>query len=150
MSASDCVFCRIVSGDQPASRIWADDEVLVFLDIAPLNDGHCLVIPREHYEDLHAVPPERVGHLLEVAQAVSRAAGEALGAEGSLLAMNTQVGQTVFHAHVHVVPRWKGDLVVPFKIVNPIRRYRSSARRREVRDRLREAMAAWRPTAPLG
>ena len=145
MAEANCVFFLIVSGAQSASRIWEDDEVLVFLAVAPLNEGHCLVIPREHYDDLHAVPPERVGHLLEVAQAVSRAAEQALGAEGSLLAMHTQVGQTVFHAHIHVIPRWKRDLVIPFKIISPIRRYWSARRRREVHTRLRTAMAEWQP-----
>ena len=121
--SDDCVFCRIVQGTQPAQIVYRDDQVVAFLDIAPIAEGHTLVIPVNHHRDLHDTPAEIAGAMMQVAKRVSGALGPAIGSEGSLLAMNTVIGQTVFHAHVHVIPRNKRDGVIPFRILNPIRRY---------------------------
>jgi histidine triad (HIT) family protein len=106
---SDCVFCAIASGDHPAEIVLADQEVVAFLDSRPLFKGHVLVIPREHYETLADLPAGLVGPLFTRVQAVSAALPAALGAQGTFVAMNNVVSQSVPHVHVHVVPRTRGD-----------------------------------------
>jgi histidine triad (HIT) family protein len=104
-----CTFCRIVAGEAPA-HVVLDDEVAVgFLDIRPLFPGHVLLVPREHVVALPDLPADRVGPLFERAQRVAAAVVEVLGAQGSFVAMNNIVSQSVPHLHVHVVPRTKGD-----------------------------------------
>lgn len=137
----DCVFCRILAGEQPAQIVYRDEQVMAFLDIAPIAEGHTLVIPVNHHTDLHDTPAEVAGAMMQVAQRVSEAIGAGLQSDGSLLAMNTVVGQTVFHAHVHVIPRNRRDGVIPFKILNPIRRYRKG-RMAVVADAIRAALAS--------
>lgn len=104
-----CVFCQIVAGEV-AAHVVLDDEVAVgFLDVRPLFHGHVLVVPRAHVETLADLPADAVGPLFERAQRLSVAVVDALGAEGSFVAMNNRVSQSVPHLHVHVVPRTKGD-----------------------------------------
>lgn len=103
------MFCAVVSGDQPAHVVWADGEVLAFLDIRPLFHGHVLVVPRPHVETLADLPADQVGILFTRVQAISVAVRDAMGAQGSFVAMNNVVSQSVPHLHVHVVPRTKGD-----------------------------------------
>lgn len=136
-----CVFCAIVAGEAPASVLYEDDRVMVFLDIAPMVPGHCLVIPKAHHDCLDDLPAELAGALLAMGTHVSRAIQAGLGAHGTLAAMNTRVGQTVHHAHLHIVPRRRWDGVVPFKLLWPFRRYRSEAHRDAVQRRLVEALA---------
>jgi histidine triad (HIT) family protein len=105
----DCVFCSIVAGDTPA-HVVLDDEVAVgFLDVRPLFPGHVLLVPRDHHETLTDVPPERVGPFFERVQRMASTVQEAMGAQGTFVAMNNTVSQSVPHLHVHVVPRTKGD-----------------------------------------
>jgi len=139
--SEDCVFCRIVAGDQPAQVVYRDAQVVAFLDVAPIAEGHTLIIPVDHHRDLHDTPAELAGRLMAVAKRVSEAVVRGLGADGSLMAMNTVVGQTVFHVHVHVIPRRRRDGVVPFRILNPIRRYRAG-RREVVAQALRDALSS--------
>jgi histidine triad (HIT) family protein len=103
-----CAFCAIAGG-APHNAIYAGERVVAFLDRAPLAAGHTLVIPREHVETVEDVPPELLAPFFEVVQRISRAFGPALGAEGSLVAINTRISQSVPHVHAHVVPRRKGD-----------------------------------------
>jgi histidine triad (HIT) family protein len=104
-----CTFCRIVAGEAPA-HVVLDDEVAVgFLDIRPLFPGHVLLVPREHVVALPDLPSDRVGPLFERAQRIAAAVVDVLGAQGSFVAMNNVVSQSVPHLHVHVVPRTKGD-----------------------------------------
>lgn len=104
-----CTFCRIVAGDAPAHVVLDDDVAMGFLDIRPLFVGHVLLVPREHVEVLPDLPVEHVGPLFERAQRIAAAVVEVLGAQGSFVAMNNTVSQSVPHLHVHVVPRTKGD-----------------------------------------
>jgi histidine triad (HIT) family protein len=104
-----CIFCAIVAGLAPAHRVVEDELCIGFLDTRPLFPGHTLVIPRAHRETLSDVPSEELGPLLANAQRVSRAFGVALGAEGTFVALNDRVSQSVPHVHLHVVPRRKGD-----------------------------------------
>ena len=104
-----CVFCRIVAGAEPAHVAFEDDVAVGFLDIRPLFPGHVLLVPREHVATLADLPEERVGPLFERARLLSAAMPEAMGSQGSFVAMNNTVSQSVPHLHVHVVPRTKGD-----------------------------------------
>jgi histidine triad (HIT) family protein len=104
-----CIFCAIVAGQAPAHRVLEDDVCIAFLDVRPLFPGHTLVIPRVHRETLRDVLREELEPLMASAQRVSRALDAALGAQGTFVALNDRVSQSVPHIHVHVVPRRKGD-----------------------------------------
>jgi histidine triad (HIT) family protein len=103
-----CAFCAIAGG-APHHAVYAGERVVAFLDRAPLVAGHTLVILREHVETVEDVPSELLAPFFEVVQRISRAFGPALGAEGSLVAINTRISQSVRHMHAHVIPRRKGD-----------------------------------------
>ena len=107
--AAPCVFCEIVAGARPAFAVLDDEQVLAFLDTRPLFPGHVLVVPRDHHETLTDLPVELVAPLFVRVQAVAAAVREAMGAEGTFVAMNNTVSQSVPHLHVHVAPRTKGD-----------------------------------------
>jgi histidine triad (HIT) family protein len=104
-----CLFCRIVSNEMPATVVFEDDLSLAFLDHRPLFPGHCLLVPRNHYETLGDLPRDLVGPFFENVQLLTRAVEIALAAEGSFVAMNNRVSQSVPHLHVHIVPRRKKD-----------------------------------------
>ncbi|MGE0878108.1 MAG: HIT family protein [Acidimicrobiia bacterium] len=107
--AGDCVFCEIAN-DRDRSRLVLDDEVCVaFLDRAPLFKGHVLVVPKRHVVTLPDLPVELVGEFFSRVQRVASALPRALNAQGSFVAMNNVVSQSVAHLHVHVVPRTRGD-----------------------------------------
>jgi histidine triad (HIT) family protein len=106
---ASCAFCSIVAGDVPAHVVLDDDVALAFLDIRPLFHGHVLVVPKGHVELLTDLAPDLVGPLFTRVQAVARAVQAACGAQGTFVAMNNKVSQSVPHLHVHVVPRTKGD-----------------------------------------
>jgi len=104
-----CRFCSIVEGASEAWVVFEDDLSMAFLDARPLFPGHCLLIPKRHYEVLPELPPELVGPLFGNAQRLARVMETGLGAEGSFVAINNRVSQSVPHLHVHVVPRRKKD-----------------------------------------
>jgi histidine triad (HIT) family protein len=108
---SDCIFCRIVSGELPCTRIYEDDHVLAFLDIGPIIKGHTLVIPKRHYDPITETPPEVLANLIGVVRAIAIAQVEGLSADGiNVTQANGRVaGQVVPHIHFHVIPRFKGD-----------------------------------------
>src|SRR5215213_1607674 len=108
MDAS-CLFCRIVSGELPASVVYEDDNSVAFLDHRPLFHGHTLLVPREHVETLGELSSKVVAPYFEAAQLLSRAVESGMEAEGTFVAMNNRVSQSVPHLHVHVVPRRKKD-----------------------------------------
>ncbi|MBV8818840.1 MAG: HIT family protein [Acidobacteriaceae bacterium] len=105
----DCVFCQIVSGKVPAAIVWEGPGACAFLDNRPLFPGHCLLIPKEHFETLSDLPPSGIEPLFAAAQMLSRAVESAFAAEGSFVAINNRVSQSVPHLHIHVVPRRKKD-----------------------------------------
>jgi histidine triad (HIT) family protein len=107
--ADDCIFCSIVSGAAEAEIVHADDDSIAFLDARPLFPGHTLLVPRAHHETLADLPEERVGGLFRLTRRLSTAVRDAMGAEGSFVAINNRVSQSVPHLHVHIVPRVKGD-----------------------------------------
>jgi histidine triad (HIT) family protein len=106
---SDCLFCGIVAGTVPAHIVLADDLTVAFLDARPVFKGHVLVVPRAHYVTLADLPADLIGPLFIRVQRVSAAVPAAFGAQGTFVAENNVVSQSVPHLHVHVVPRTKGD-----------------------------------------
>jgi histidine triad (HIT) family protein len=106
---TDCLFCGIAAGTVAAHVVAADQLTVAFLDSRPLFKGHVLVIPREHYVTLADLPAGLVGPLFGRVQRISAVMPAALGAQGSFVASNNIVSQSVPHVHVHVVPRTKGD-----------------------------------------
>jgi histidine triad (HIT) family protein len=109
MADESCLFCRIVSGELPAVIVFEDENTLAFLDHRPLFPGHTLLIPREHFETLGDLPATQVGPLFKNAQLLSRVVETAMDAEGTFVAMNNRVSQSVPHLHVHIVPRRRKD-----------------------------------------
>ena len=105
----NCLFCRIVSGEVSASIVFEDDISTAFLDYRPLFSGHCLLVPKTHFETLTDLPAELLGPLFANAQLLARAIEGALEAEGYFVAMNNRVSQSVPHFHIHVVPRRRKD-----------------------------------------
>jgi histidine triad (HIT) family protein len=105
----DCVFCRIVAGELPAALVLDEPDLVGFLDARPVFKGHVLLVPRVHVVTLPDLPAALRDPFLETAQRLSRAVVEGLGAQGSFVAMNNTVSQSVPHLHLHVVPRTKGD-----------------------------------------
>ena len=104
-----CLFCAIVAGEHAAPRVMETSDVVAFLDHRPVFKGHVLVVTRRHVETLTELPDELVVPLLTATRLLAGAVREALGAQGSFVAMNNVVSQSVPHLHVHVVPRTKGD-----------------------------------------
>lgn len=106
---SACVFCQIIAGDLPAERVLETDDLVAFLDTRPVFKGHVLLVPREHVDTLPDLPASLRYPFLEAAQRIAVAVEDALGAQGSFVAINNTVSQSVPHLHLHVVPRTKGD-----------------------------------------
>ncbi|MGA8979953.1 MAG: HIT family protein [Pedococcus sp.] len=105
----ECLFCQIVDGTVPATVVLDEPSVLGFLDTRPVFKGHVLLVPRTHIDTLPDLPAELLPVLMGAAQRVASAVVAGLGAQGSFVAMNNVVSQSVPHLHVHVVPRTKGD-----------------------------------------
>lgn len=137
---SDCLFCAIAAGEVPAQVVSADAAAVAFLDARPLFKGHVLVVPREHCETLADLPAGRVGPLFARVRQVSAVMPGALGAQGSFVALNNTVSQSVPHLHVHVVPRTRGDGLRGF--FWPRQKYASDAEAQEYAQRLRDALGA--------
>jgi histidine triad (HIT) family protein len=104
-----CIFCEIIAGSKPAHRVLETDAVVAFLDARPLFKGHTLVVPRAHVETLADLPQEQLEPLFRQVQRVTLAVERGLGADGTFVANNNKVSQSVPHLHVHVIPRRKGD-----------------------------------------
>ncbi len=107
-----CVFCDIVAGKAPAVRVYEDADYVAFLDIRPFSRGHTLVVPKQHYENLVDTPPDVVAGMAKLGQRIAQASRESgLHADGNNIAINDGKAafQTVFHIHLHVVPRKTGD-----------------------------------------
>jgi histidine triad (HIT) family protein len=115
---SDCIFCKIIAGELPAEIVDQDERTVAFLDISPATAGHALVVPRQHVRNLLEIGSEDLQATMLTAQRLARKATERLGAAGVNLlnACGAAAWQTVFHFHVHVIPRYEGDpLRLPWK-----------------------------------
>jgi histidine triad (HIT) family protein len=113
---SDCIFCRIAAGKLPAEVVLDTPRVLAFLDIAPVHYGHTLIIPKEHYQNLLDLPDDLWMEMGQASRQVARALQKSLYARGFNLGMNNfeAAGQVVFHAHLHVIPRYQNDGLLLF------------------------------------
>ncbi len=132
METSSCVFCTIAEGLEPASIVYASRELIAFLDNHPLFPGHVLLCPRDHYVTLLDIPSRLNAPLMDATQLLARAVETALDAEGTFIAVNNRVSQTVPHLHIHVVPRRRRDGLRGF--FWPRQRYHDDAAREAVRD----------------
>ncbi len=127
----ECAFCAIAQGTTAASVVFDDEVSLAFLDRRPLFHGHCLLIPKAHVETLADVPDGLIEPLFRNARLLSRAVKDAMGSQGSFVAMNNTVSQSVPHLHIHIVPRTRGDGLRGF--FWPRQKYRDDAHMEKVR-----------------
>jgi histidine triad (HIT) family protein len=136
--AETCAFCEIVAGKRDAHRVLDGEQVAAFLDARPLFPGHVLVVPKAHSETLADLDGEKLAPLFGAVQQVMRGIERGLGAEGTFVAINNRVSQSVPHLHVHVVPRRKGDGLRGF--FWPRQSYASEAEAAAVAAKIRAAL----------
>ena len=108
---SDCIFCKIANGEIPSATLYEDEDFRVILDLGPATKGHALILPKAHYADLTEIPEELAGKATGVAKKIVTAMKAALPCDGYNVVQNngTAAGQTVFHYHVHLIPRYEND-----------------------------------------
>lgn len=113
MKKQDCIFCKIISGEIPSATIYENSKFKVIMDIAPANKGHVLILPKEHFDNIYDIDTATAGQLFELAALVARALKSVLDCDGMNILQNngTVAGQTVFHFHMHIIPRYEGDTV---------------------------------------
>ena len=111
MIKDDCIFCKLANGVFPTNKIYEDDDFTVILDASPANKGHALILPKQHFDNLFEIEDEVSAKVLPVAKKVASALKEELGCDGINVVQNNgpAAGQTVFHFHVHVIPRYDSD-----------------------------------------
>jgi len=107
----DCIFCKIIKGELPCSKLYEDDKVFAFLDIAPVNKGHALVIPKEHYETLMDIPDDILKEVSVIVKKIAEAVKKAVNADGISIGQSNYkaAGQLVPHIHFHIMPRFEDD-----------------------------------------
>ncbi len=135
----NCIFCSVVTGENSANIVFEDDVSLAFLDHRPLFPGHCLLVPKKHFETLSDLPSDLAGPFFQNVQLLARAVEAALEAEGSFVALNNRVSQSVPHLHVHVVPRRRKDGLKGF--FWPRNKYQNEAELSAVQQAIRSAIA---------
>jgi histidine triad (HIT) family protein len=135
-----CIFCRIVANEIPAEIVATEEHTVAFLDIAPLADGHTVIVPRRHVATIEEMEPREASALFAVVQRLAGPVRRALGAAGSTIGINNgpATGQTIPHVHVHIVPRWPDDGAGSVHTI-----FRAGARRpvAEVGKEIRKALA---------
>jgi histidine triad (HIT) family protein len=143
-SSSDerCPFCQIIRGEVPAYIVFEDEVSLAFLDRRPLFPGHCLLVPKAHHPTLLDLPADLIGPLFTNAQRLARAVEQGLTAEGTFVALNNRISQSVPHLHIHIVPRRKKDGLKGF--FWPRQRYQSETAMLEIQQKLRSVLAGTR------
>lgn len=112
---SDCIFCRIAAGEIPSATVYEDDDFRAILDIAPAHKGHTIILPKVHAADIFSLPEDTAAKIFPLAKKIATALKKTTGCEGVNILQNNgeAAGQSVFHLHVHVVPRFKGDGILP-------------------------------------
>ena len=138
-----CQFCKVSTGKTPSHVVFADEMSMAFLDHRPLFPGHCLVIPKEHHETLEDLPSALLRPLFTTVRLLAQAVERAVEADGTFVAINNRVSQSVPHLHVHIVPRKHKDGLRGF--FWPRARYESQGAAIAVRDAIRSAVAGIRP-----
>lgn len=113
MTKDDCIFCKIARGDIPSATVYENSDLRVFLDVAPANKGHALIVPKEHFDNIFQIDGDTAGKIFAMATAVARAIKAETGCEGMNLVQNNGevAGQTVNHFHLHLIPRYSDDKV---------------------------------------
>jgi histidine triad (HIT) family protein len=134
----NCLFCKIVQNELDANLVFEDETSVAFLDHRPLFPGHCLLVPRDHYETLSDLPPELVAPFFSNMQLLARAVESSLDAEGTFVAINNRVSQSVPHLHVHIVPRRRKDGLKGF--FWPRRKYENDEERAAAQKAIRSAI----------
>ena len=107
----DCIFCKIIAGEIPSSKVYEDEQILAFLDISQVTPGHTLVVPKEHFRNMLEMDGEAAGQLFACIPTIARKVMKATDAKGMNIINNNEeiAGQTVFHTHVHLAPRYTED-----------------------------------------
>lgn len=110
---ADCIFCKIANGDIPSATIYEDEKFRVILDLGPASKGHALILPKEHYADIYEIPEELAGEVYKLAAKMAKKMTAVLECDGFNIVQNNKeaAGQTVFHFHMHLIPRYKDDQV---------------------------------------
>lgn len=113
MKDSNCIFCKLANGEIPSATLYEDEEFRVILDLGPATRGHALIIPKEHFADLYEIDDELLGKAMILAKQMVIKMTKILGCDGYNIIQNNgiQAGQTVFHFHIHLIPRYKDDKV---------------------------------------
>jgi histidine triad (HIT) family protein len=132
-----CLFCQIAAGKLPAHVVLENNEVLAFLDKSPVQHGHVLLMPKAHVPTFADLPAEQTGEFFKIGQRLSVAVEAAMDAEGTFVAMNNKVSQSVPHLHLHIVPRRKGDGLKGF--FWPRKKYASDDEAAEIAQRIHKA-----------
>lgn len=111
MKKDDCIFCRIANGEIPSKAVYEDDSFRVILDVGPATKGHALILPKNHYADLYELPDEEAEKVIVLAKKMAAKLKEKLNCDGLNLVQNNgeAAGQTVFHFHLHLIPRYRED-----------------------------------------
>lgn len=111
MKDNNCIFCKIANGEIPSKTLYEDEKFRVILDLGPATKGHALILPKEHYANLYDLPEEDAGNVMKLAKKMVAKITDKLGCEGFNLVQNNGdlAGQTVFHFHLHMIPRYRGD-----------------------------------------
>jgi len=112
LTNENCIFCKIVAGQLPSAKVYEDEQALVFMNLQQMQPGHCLVIPKEHYENIFEIPDDLLGQVSKLSAKIARAVKKAYTAEGIHLLQNngTAAWQSVPHLHQHVIPRYPNDI----------------------------------------
>ena len=113
MKKDDCIFCKLANGDIPVDALYEDDVVKVIFDASPASEGHVLIIPKEHADNIYELTDEQAAHIFKTAKKIGCAMRDGLNYDGMNVVQNNgeAAGQTVFHFHMHLIPRYKGDSV---------------------------------------
>lgn len=113
MREENCIFCKIAAGEIPSATLYEDDDFRVILDLSPASKGHALILPKEHYRNLYDLDDELAAKVLVLAKKMTLRLKEVLGCDGYNIVQNNEeaAGQTVFHFHMHMIPRYQGDKV---------------------------------------
>lgn len=111
MRDDNCIFCKLANGDIPTNSIYEDEDYNVILDMSPATKGHALILPKEHYKNIYDMPEEKAGQAFALASRLAKTMTEKLSADGFNIVQNNNesAGQTVFHFHIHLIPRFNGD-----------------------------------------
>lgn len=135
-----CAFCKVIRGEAEGYTVFEDGHTVAFFDHRPLMKGHVILVPKKHYETFEDLPKTLVAHLFKNVQLLSRAVEEAMEADGSFVALNNKISQSVPHVHIHVVPRWKKDGLFSRNFVWIRRPYKDEEEMKAIQKKIKDAV----------